>query len=423
MPSATSLDRCFPRYKDFEPLVPIWCATPKQGRALHRFFDTSPISPSGRYLAAFRLPQEQRQPQPGEVGHVCLIDLETGEDRVLAETCGWETQMGANINWGPDDGQLIFNDVDPQTWQAFAVNCDTRTGCKRRLGGPVYQVSPDGLWACVSNPTTMRRTQSGYGVVIPDDRVPRYVGLRDDDGLWLTHTQTGQSKLILSIKDAVTKCVPPFEIDDPGRYEIYGFHSKFNPPGDRLIFSIRFFPNEDRPIWEAMKNSKLYFTVLTCRPDGGEVFNAVPTSRWLKPGHHINWFPDGRRLSMNLVLEDTLQFVQCNMDGSDLRPMRTDVPGSGHPTVHPDGRHILTDSYVQEKVAFGDGTTPLRWVDLATGDEKLLARIPSATGHRQGPMRLDPHPAWDRSWRWVTFNAFVGGTRRIFLMDMTRPPQ
>lgn len=28
------------------------------------------------------------------------------------------------------------------------------------------------------------------------------------------------------------------------------------------------------------------------------------------------------------------------------------------------------------------------------------------------------HPAWDRTWRYVTFNAFVGGTRRVFVADM-----
>gem|GEM_PF-6293166 len=33
-------------------------------------------------------------------------------------------------------------------------------------------------------------------------------------------------------------------------------------------------------------------------------------------------------------------------------------------------------------------------------------------------MRVDAHPAWDRSWRHVTFNAFVGGTRRVFVADM-----
>ena len=103
--------------------------------------------------------------------------------------------------------------------------------------------------------------------------------------------------------------------------------------------------------------------------------------------------------------------------------MRTDVVGSGHPTVYLDGRHILTDAYLMEKLSFGDGTAPLRWVDMAAGTEKLLARIPLDAGNPRGPLRLDPHPAWDRSWRWVTFNAFVGGTRRVFVMDMTHPPE
>ena len=35
-------------------------------------------------------------------------------------------------------------------------------------------------------------------------------------------------------------------------------------------------------------------------------------------------------------------------------------------------------------------------------------------------LRLDPHPAWDRTWRYVTFNAVAGGTRRVFVADMAR---
>ena len=58
----------FPRYTDHDPLVPVWCVTPGEGRAIHRFFDTSPFSPSGRYLAVFRLPFEDRVPPPGEKG-------------------------------------------------------------------------------------------------------------------------------------------------------------------------------------------------------------------------------------------------------------------------------------------------------------------------------------------------------------------
>jgi len=96
------------------------------------------------------------------------------------------------------------------------------------------------------------------------------------------------------------------------------------------------------------------------------------------------------------------------------------VTGSGHPTVHPDGRHLLTDTYTREGTAFGDGTIPLRWVDLAAGTEETVVRINTAQPCEDSVMRVDPHPAWDRTWRYVTFNAFAGGTRRVFVADMRK---
>jgi hypothetical protein len=81
---------------------------------------------------------------------------------------------------------------------------------------------------------------------------------------------------------------------------------------------------------------------------------------------------------------------------------------------------VLTDTYVGEPMAWGDGTVPLRWIDLQTGSEQPLVRINTASPHEQihRPLRIDPHPAWDRTERFVTFNGYVGGTRRVFVADM-----
>ena len=77
----------FPRYTEYNPRVPVWRVTPNRRGCIHRFFDTSPISPSGRYLALFQLPSEDRQPEPGEAGNIVLVDLHTGEDiiKLLSE--------------------------------------------------------------------------------------------------------------------------------------------------------------------------------------------------------------------------------------------------------------------------------------------------------------------------------------------------
>ena len=113
----------FPRYKKFNPLIPVSCVTPDKGGCIHRFFNTSPFSPSGRYMALLHFPQEKRLPKPGELAEVVLIDLNSGKETIIAETKGWETQMGANINWGSEDTELYFNDVDTDIGVQQILHC------------------------------------------------------------------------------------------------------------------------------------------------------------------------------------------------------------------------------------------------------------------------------------------------------------
>jgi len=369
----------------------------------------------------FQLPFEDRQPVPGETGNIVVVDLETGEDRVVAETCGWEPQMGANINWGASDHELFFNDVEPATWRPFAWKLDPQTGKRQRMEGTVYHVSVDGRWLISANMTTMRKTQPGYGVRVPDESARRNVGPADDDGFYLTDTATGKRRLLVSIAEMFERADPAIRLEDPNRFEIYGFHSKFSLQGDRLMLSVRWFPAKDHPQWDLFKNDHGAVSMAWITADlvGGPLYCSVGPEEWVKGGHHANWFPDGKRISMNLKIDkECLRFVEVDAEGTNLRKMHDGVTGSGHPTVHPGGKHILTDTYTWEETAFGDGTVPLRWVDLETGEEELIVRINTKQPCEDPVLRVDPHPAWDPTWRYVTFNGFVGGTRRVFVVDM-----
>jgi hypothetical protein len=416
----------FPKYERFNPLVPVWCVTPppEAGGCIHRFFDTSPFSPSGRYMAVVRLPFEDHRPAPGDRCQVVLVDLEEGSQRVVAESAGWEPQMGANLNWGATDHQLYFNDVDTQTWKPFAWKLDPLTGARQKMEGTVYHASADGRWLISANMTTMRKSQPGYGVCLPEATVRWNIGPAGDDGFYLTDTATGKCRLLLSLADAFNKARPAIAESEPGKYEIYGFHSKFNPQSDRLMLSIRWYPATDHPQWDwfgMTGDGGVRFAWVTMKLDGSELHCAVGPEQWEKGGHHGTWFPDGWRISMNLNIDrECLRLVQVHADGSGLWKMHDAVVGSGHPTVHPDGRHVLTDAYEGEKVSFGDGTVPLRWIDLETGKEQTLVRINVRQPCPDGVLRIDPHPAWDRNWRYVAFNGFVGGTRRVFVADMAR---
>ena len=413
-----NLDGCFPRYTDFDPEIPVWCLTPAVGGCLHRFFDTSPLSPSGRYMACLRLPQEKRLPRPAELATVLLVDLLTGNEREIATTAGWETQLGANINWGGSDEELFFNDVDQSSWTPVTVRLNPLSGATDRFGRGIYHVSPDGRWAISCALEKMRRTQFGYGVVIPDDQVPLNWELAEDDGLFLTDLTSGECRLLVSLRDLMENHVP--ECEKPAQRDrlYYGFHAKWAPTGDRILFTVRGVASPWALHLEAMAHAPLHFYIFTMRPDGTEIACATDARFWTKSGHHINFTPDGRGLTMNhATYGEDLYLVTCAVDGGNRHHLSETIPGSGHPTLHPDNRHVLTDCYLGEPMTAGDGTVPLRWIDLQADSEETIVRVPIPRTGAHSALRIDPHPAWDRNWRYFAFTAAPDGTRRVFIAD------
>ena len=125
---------------------------------------------------------------------------------------------------------------------------------------------------------------------------------------------------------------------------------------------------------------------------------------------------------MNLCIDgdDQLYLVECNYDGTGLKKITEKVLGSGHPTVHPNGKQILTDTYEHEKLAKGDGTVPLRWIDLETDTEQtiLSINVNHPATKTSVALRVDPHPAWDPTHQFIAFNGFYNGTRRVFVADL-----
>jgi hypothetical protein len=127
---------------------------------------------------------------------------------------------------------------------------------------------------------------------------------------------------------------------------------------------------------------------------------------------------------MNLALdgnEQGLRFVRFGYDGSHRRVLLPNITGSGHPSIHPEGGHLLTDWYEYES-PYHDGTTALRWIDLVDGRETELVRIPANPGF-SGPLRerrVDPHPVFGPGGRTVIFNGIYKGTRGVFALELSR---
>ena len=87
---------------------------------------------------------------------------------------------------------------------------------------------------------------------------------------------------------------------------------------------------------------------------------------------------------------------------------------------------MISDVYPREAEAFGDGTVPLHFVDLEKGQKQTLVRMDAVSRffdhdmNEAGSMRVDLHPAWDRSgYTRVAINGVLNGTRRVFVVDLS----
>lgn len=376
-----------------------------EGGCIHRFFDTSPISPSGKYIALFRFPYENHSPRPGDLGEVFVQDMESGEVLFSTKSCGWEMQLGANVQWGKNDEELFYNDVDTATWEAYAVRLNFKTGEKKRCAGTVFMVSPDGDRLLSYDLYKSRFAQVGYGVIVPDSVARRNIGPVANDGVYVTDLNTNECRMIASLADIYEKSVPSIAISNPNDYEYYCFQVKWNLQGTRVLTTVQ---------WTPISGGDRRRAVITMNPDGSDIRTVITPEQWAHGGHHINWMPDGDHLSMNLNIDgkEGVEIVSVKYDGTDLKEV---YPiGSGHPSYNVVGLpYIVTDAYSGE-VTSGKGMTPIRLINYEQQTECNLAEV-YLPPIRNFEFRVDAHPAWDRTGRYVVFNGVKDEHRCVYV--------
>jgi len=378
------------------------------GPAIHRFFDTSPFSPSGLYLGLTRFPVDDRLPQKGEEAEIVGVDLENGESKVVDRTLAWDTQLGAQVQWGRSDEELVYNVQagEPPVIRGRVTNMFTSE--RRDLAGEVYMVSAIRGEAVSASLLHMGQKQPGYGA--------HWAGVNEwsrgsatEVGITITPLDGSPSRMILTLADVLDQ-FPELRCEG-GSYVC--FHTKWNPQGTRIMMAFFWMS----PDGKGSRNS-----VLTMNADGSNLAVALSPDIWARGGHHPNWCPNGDDILMNAKpTDDKLRLVKFRYDGSSFEILSDTLRGSGHPTMHPDGRHIITDCYPYEE---GEGAThvPLRWVDLKTDTETTLVQVPCVpefTGAK-GELRIDPHPAWDFQFKRVAINCLDQGVRKVAVVDLSK---
>lgn len=430
---------CFPLYNKFSPKVPIFQISNGNKPTIHRFFDTSPVSPSGKYITLTEFNDDTSLPSLGDFAFVIVIDLNSGEEVYRKKTYAWDTQLGAQAQWGAVDEELFFNDMDIVSWHPYGIKVNILTGAECVLKGTIYMVSPDGKSSLTPCLKKIGYIQKGYGVNVPTSKVELEPGLSESDGVFIIDNSTGNKQLLLNIKQITSSIFTEKELLKMAKGYFFCFHLKWNPQGTKIMLLLRWLNSIET------KKSKNF--LITFNSDGSDIKLVVSPKRWGQ-GHHPNWCPDGKNIIMNLTFDDyryvvpsfvnfcervarklgvrlytnarALRLSMFRFDSDSFNNIGGQYYGSGHPTFNEKGNYSLTDSYPSERVAFSDGTVPIRAVKFGGSSEDTIVRVatkPSYNGPK-GEWRIDPHPAWNHNHRYFVFNAAPDGIRQVFIADM-----
>lgn len=113
-------------------------------------------------------------------------------------------------------------------------------------------------------------------------------------------------------------------------------------------------------------------------------------------------------------------------DGSDFKVLTDNHLGSGHPSVEPNTRYLVSDAYTKQNWVVKNGEIPIRLIDLKHDREHTLCTVLNNVGN-EGEMysdeggsqfKLDPHPAWSRDYTKICFNGAPEGRRQVFIADI-----
>eukprot|EP01041_Mallomonas_annulata_P001728 gene1728-3346_t len=334
---------------------PTWIVTPSNVSSIHRFFDSSPFSPSGKYLAITRM--KEYSSNKSDLAHVIIIDLTTGIETVVASTRAWDSQVGAHVQWGKDDTQLFFNDMKPCTKKGFKRHpITTKSFCvfgilidittknsQRIMNCPIYHITTDGSFGITSDLTKIGFTQKGYGVRSHD--AEKNKNASTNDGFWLTNIKTGKCTLLLSLKDTMATLQKTGYNIDSSNTPTYGFHAKWSWNNTLLLVVVRTLERIDsisnlllhrqhtvrrqhafvlradgtgltHIVSWGSPHEKTITTSTTNRVSGSGSSSSSSSSHGgsvnIGDGNHPSWIPGTNRIAMNLAMDNKALYTHTH---------------------------------------------------------------------------------------------------------------
>lgn len=395
--------------KRIEAWVPIRPIT--HGPSYHWFgyYDKLQFDPTGRYVLGMEVTFEDRSPKPDDVIKIGMIDLKDNDRWIeLGETRAWNWQQGCMLQWRPGSAsEVVWNDREGDRFVCRIMDIKTRK--KRTIPFPIYTISPDGRTAMSTDFRRINDMRPGYGYAGITD--PNKDSLAPDNtGIYRVNLETGEAKLVISIKSMLSIPYPKGNISDKKHWFN---HLLFSPDGLRFIFLNRWRISEYR---SSNPDNPFDTRMLTAASDGSDI-RVVDDSGY---SSHFIWRDNTHIFAWTKLPSYGDRFYLFPDDGSrNGQVIGPDVmTGNGHGSYLPLSNNdwVLNDSYPDEK-----RLQHIYLYHVPTGTRVPLANVYMHPKYRfDWECRVDTHPRFSPDGMSVVIDsAHDGEGRQMYLLDIS----
>ena len=361
-------------------------------QAFFGYYDKSPWSYDSKYYLLHIFDRNQKNKV--KIG---VYNCEDDDLNIIDDTSAFNFQQGAMLRWlNQNSYHIIYNAVDDGNLVAKIKDAVSGKTLKT-ISVPIQTVNLDGTEALTLNYKRLDKIRPEYGYSVDVKNFSHDMPYAED-GIWQIDLNTEQSGLIISLDGLMD--LNHDKTMDKSQHKIN--HIMYSPSGKRFVFMHRW-------IGPCGKFSRMY----TANTDGSDIYclahdRMVSHYFWIDDNYIVAFArrePTGDRY---FLFKDKTYEYEIIGDGV------LDIYGDGHPSVSPDKKWLVTDTYpdkgrVRELILF----------NLLTKTKIVIGRF-FAPWEYDGFYRCDLHPRWSPDGKLVSIDSAHEGTRRSYFIDVSK---
>jgi len=357
---------------------------PKKTHSFAGYYDRSPFY-ADKYL--FLATDCEDYLLRNNVASIFVYDNRLNTYSKISDVQAWNFQQASQQQWLEND-KIIFNDVT--NGNPVCKICNLEGEIIKTFDFNIGHISKDRK-ATVYDYSKLYEYEHEYGYANISSNSMSLLSIIDLD--------SGKTLKNFSHED-IAKTYPVNSYFE--NTIIWVNHPKFNKSGSKLLFVVRSKHNN-------IQRSDLFVFDFASE----KLFCALMWNDWKLGGHHPVWY-DENEILMNLCLseESDMCFIRFSDFYKGYTVIAPDIKGSGHPTISPNKKFLITDTYPNR-----EGIQNLRLIDLASNKEISLGEFFSPPRFRKR-FGTDLHPRWINN-SLICFDSTMDKNRGVYLIDIS----